>query len=336
MTGTIEALRAGRRGRQLRRRRVGARRLRRDVHEGEPDAARRDGRRVLVVERGRRRGGRSRCGSCVRRLGGAADGAPRRVSHRSSGGARGARRADRDRHEHRDGQAAARGARRGRARRADPALRRERGLPLRRRALRAGGDRRAGVDAAQARRRHRAHHAVELPDRDPDLEARARADLRQHRRPEARVRGAAHGPAHRRGVRGGGAAARRAQRPHRPRLDRRRGARAGHARARDLVHRLRRDRPLRARRRDAARQARPARARRAQPAARARRRRHRPRGRGDVCRRVLVRRPEVHGDATHLRAGRGLRRLQDASCSRASSAARSATRSIPTSRSARS
>ena len=215
------------------------------------------------------------------------------------------------RHEHRDGQAAARGARRGRTRRADPALRRERGLPLGRRALRAGGHGRAGVDAAQARRRHRADHAVELPDRDSDLEARARADLRQHRRPQARVRGAAHRPAHRRGVRGGGAAAGRAQRPHRPRLDRRRRARAGHARARDLLHRLRRDRPLRARRRDAARQARPARARRAQPAARARGRRHRPRGRGDVRRRVLVGGPEVHGDATHLRPGRGLRHVQD-------------------------
>ena len=53
-----------------------------------------------------------------------------------------------------------------------------------------------------------ADHAVELPDGDPDLEARAGADLRQHGRPQARLRGAAHGPAHRRGVRGGGAAGR--------------------------------------------------------------------------------------------------------------------------------
>ena len=135
----------------------------------------RDRRRVLVVERGRRgRGGRRRRGR-LRRVGGAADGAPRRVSERRGGRARGAHRAGRARHDDRDGQAAARGARRGRPRGADPALRGERGVPLGRRALRAGGHGRAGVDAAQAGRRRRADHAVELPDRDPDLEARAGA-----------------------------------------------------------------------------------------------------------------------------------------------------------------
>ncbi len=55
------------------------------------------------------------------------------------------------------------------------------------------------------------------------------------------------GPAHRRGVRRGGAARRRAQRAHRPRLGRRRSARARPARARDLVHRLGRDRATRVR-----------------------------------------------------------------------------------------
>ena len=36
-------------------------------------------------------------------------------------------------------------------------------------------------------RRRRADHPVELPDRDPDLEAGARADLREHGRAQARV-----------------------------------------------------------------------------------------------------------------------------------------------------
>ena len=296
----------------------------------------RDGRRVLLVERGRRRRRSRRRRGCVRRLGGAADGAPRRVSHRRGGRARGARRAGRARHEHRDGQAAARGARRGRARRADPALRRERGVPLGRRALRAGGDRRAGLDAPPAGRRRRADHAVELPDRDSDLEARARAVYGNtvvlklaYEAPRtglhiAEAFAEAELPA---GVlnvltgRGSTVGAALVQRP---------------ARARDLVHRLRRDRPLRARRGDAARQARPARARRPQPADRARGRRPRPRGRGRLRRRVLVGGPEVHRDAAHLRPGRGLRRRSRPSCSRASSAARSATRSTPTSRSARS
>ena len=38
---------------------------------------------------------------------------------------------------------------------------------------------------ADADRRHRRHHAVELPDRDPVLEDRARARRRQHRRLQA-------------------------------------------------------------------------------------------------------------------------------------------------------
>ena len=86
-----------------------------------------------------------------------------RAAHRGAGA----------RHDARDGQAVARGARRGRSRRADPAVRRERGVPLGGRALRAGGDGRAGLDPPAARRRRRADHALELPVRDPGLEARA-------------------------------------------------------------------------------------------------------------------------------------------------------------------
>ena len=57
---------------------------------------------------------------------------------------------------------------RGEAARAAQILRfaAERGVPLGRRALRAGGDRRAGLDPAAAGRRRRADHALELPVRD--------------------------------------------------------------------------------------------------------------------------------------------------------------------------
>ena len=51
-------------------------------------------------------------------------------------------------------------------------------------------------------------HALELPDRDPRLEARPGAHPRQHGRPEARLRGAAHRPARRRVLRRGRTACR--------------------------------------------------------------------------------------------------------------------------------
>ena len=90
-------------------------------------------------------------------------------------------------------QDAARGHRRGGARRADLQVLRRRGAAPRRRegAVGAAGHRRRGHARAGRRRRH--HHAVELPDRDPGLEDRAGAGLRQHRglqarRPRARLR----------------------------------------------------------------------------------------------------------------------------------------------------
>ena len=60
------------------------------------------------------------------------------------------------------------------------------------------------------------------------------------------------------------------------------------------------------------REARPARARGPQPAGGDGRRRSGSRGRGRLRGGVLVGGAEMHGDATDLRAGRGLRRLQDA------------------------
>ena len=59
-----------------------------------------------------------------------------------------------------------------------------------RRGLR-GRHRRARARAALPARRRAADHAVELPDRDPDLEDRAGAAGRQRRRAQARVAGAA-------------------------------------------------------------------------------------------------------------------------------------------------
>ena len=129
-----------------------------------------------------------------------ADRPARRRADRRGRADRGARRGDRAGHDARDGQAAARGAHGGGARRADPALLGGRGVPPGRRALRAGGDRRAGLHRAPPGRRRRAHHAVELPGRDPGLEARAGADLRQHDRAEARAGLAADRAAHRAGA----------------------------------------------------------------------------------------------------------------------------------------
>ena len=122
---------------------------------------------------------------------------------------RGAGRADRAGHDGRDGQAAARGAHGGGARRArSSATRRARRTGRRARSTSRRSTDQTPLHAAPAARRRRPDHAVELPDRDPGLEARPGARLRQHRRAQARLRGAADGPAHRRVLRGGRAAGR--------------------------------------------------------------------------------------------------------------------------------
>ena len=81
----------------------------------------------------------------------------------------------------RGGQDAAGGHRRGDARRrrssaSSPARR----CGIARRAARLAAARRPGRGHARADRRRRAHHALELPHRDPGLEDRAGARLRQH------------------------------------------------------------------------------------------------------------------------------------------------------------
>ena len=77
-------------------------------------------------------------------------------------------------------QDAARGHRRGRARRPDLRVLRRRGAAPDRREGRLGASRPRGRDHARADRRRRHDHAVEFPDRDPRLEDRAGALLRQH------------------------------------------------------------------------------------------------------------------------------------------------------------
>ena len=79
-------------------------------------------------------------------------------------------------------------------------------------------------------------YTVELPDRDPGLEARAGPHLRQHARPQARVRGSADGSPRRGVLCGGRVAAGRPERPHGRRLQGRCGDRLEPGRARHLVH----------------------------------------------------------------------------------------------------
>ena len=98
----------------------------------------------------------------------------------------------RPRDDARGGQDAARGARRGRPRDQHPALlsaAKARGSAASTRP--SERDRVLIQTLPPAARRRRADHAVELPDRDPDVEDRPRADRRQRRRPEAVRPGAA-------------------------------------------------------------------------------------------------------------------------------------------------
>ena len=106
-------------------------------------------------------------------------------------------------HDPRDGQAPARVAPRGRPRGTDLPLLRRRGMAAGRGDVRAVRDRLHRLHPAPAARCGRADHPVELPRRDPGLEARPRAGLRQRGGDEA----GAGLPAHRApscpGARGG-------------------------------------------------------------------------------------------------------------------------------------
>ena len=203
---------------ELHRRRVGGRRLRRHVREHE-SRERRDDRRLSEVRAGRcRPRGRSREGG-LRRVAARPGAEARRDSvplrppdDRAQGRARGP-------DEPRDGEGAGRGGR-GRpgsdrhellhGRRRAPALRADH-------AVRAAGQ--VQHERADADRRRRRDHAVELPDRDPVLEDRAGARRREHGCVQARHRHARAGRALRRAARGVGRP--RGRRQHRPRRGRR-------------------------------------------------------------------------------------------------------------------
>ena len=158
-----------------------------------------------------------------------------------------------------------------------------------------GAARHRGRHHPRAARRGRADHALELSGRDPRLEDRAGAGLRQLRGAEARQSGAGlrlgagRHPASRR------RAGRRVQPRHGAGLHGRRGA-AGIARRRgDQLHGLGRHRPARRRRlRRAPRQG-AARDGRQEPAGGARRRRPADRGELRGQRRLLLDRPALHG-----------------------------------------
>ena len=278
-------------------------RLGRDLREAEPLAPLRGDRDLRRVWR-RRREGRGRGGAGgVRGLGRFAGACARGVLLQGGRRDRGARRADRAGHDRRDGQAAARGPDGIGPRRRDPALLGGRGVSSRRRGVRAVGREPDPLHPAASARCRRPDHPVELPDRDSGLEACTGAYLRQHRRAQARLRGASNGPPHRGVLRRGRPPRRRSQRRHRRRIEGRGRARLEPRRSRALLHRLGSGRPCGAERGDGPQLSRPARARRSQPVHRDGRRGARTRRRRRVCRRILVCRAEVHRHAPDPRRG---------------------------------
>ena len=152
-------------------------------------------------------------------------------------------------HDARDGQGPARGARRRAGGDRRRVLHGRRGAaPVRPdRAVRDARQVRDGHPPADRRGRH--HHALELPDRDPGLEALPGAHLRQHRGHQARQRHAGLPRPLRRAADGGRHARRRGEHRHRlgrrgRQRDRRAPRRAGHQLHRPHRYR-RRDQPPR-------------------------------------------------------------------------------------------
>ena len=290
---------------------MGGRCLRRDLRDEQP-RDRRGARRLPEVERrGRRPRGRGGEGG-LRGVAARPGAAPRRDPlplRRAAGRAQGrGRRADGAR----DGQGAARGRRRR------PGSDRHELLHGRRGSAPPWPDdpqraaRQVQHERAPADRRGRRDHALELPDRDPVLEDRARARLRQHDRLQAGHRHAAAGRALRRAARRGRCPGRRDQRRARRRRRGRRPARAPPGRAGDHAHRLARDRRRGARGRGPEPEARPPRARRQERDHRARRRRSRPGRRGHRLVGVRHVRPALHRGLARDRAGGRLRGAAEA------------------------
>ena len=147
---------------------------------------------------------------------------------------------------------------------------------------------------ARAARRRRHHRAVELPDRDPRLEDRPGAGLRQHGRVQARRPRPRLGPCAVRNHRARRRAEGRVQSRRRARL----GGRPGDARPQESrrrhLHRLGRDRRQGRRRLRQGHAPVPARDGRQESAGRARRRRPQDRGRMRGQRRLFLDRPALH------------------------------------------
>ncbi|MEY9319993.1 hypothetical protein ABIF29_006792 [Bradyrhizobium elkanii] len=143
----------------------------------------------------------------------------------------------------RGGQDAPRGYRRGGARRADLCVLRRRSAAADGREGRIGAPRPRRRDHPRAGRRRRYDHAVELPDRDPGLEDRAGALLRQRRRVQAGGAGAGLGARAVRDHRAFRHSLRRVQPRGRLGVGGRPDPARSSRRRRDLVHRLGSDRP---------------------------------------------------------------------------------------------
>ena len=273
---------------------MGRRRLRRHLREHEPGERRHD-RDVPEVLAGRRRPRGSRGEEAYEdwRL----VPAPKRgeilfrfahLLSRAEGGPRAADGA-------RDGQGAPRGARRRPGSDRHGVLHGRRGPAPLRPDDAVGAPRQVQHEHSPADRGRRRDHALELPDRDPELEDAARARLREHGRLQAGDRHADARRALRRDARRGGHSGRRRQHRARGRGRGRQRARRAPGRPRHLADRLARDRRRGHEDRRRPAQAHPPRARRQERDHRPRRRRPRSRRRGDHLVGVRHVRPALHG-----------------------------------------
>ncbi len=194
---------------------------------------------------------------------------------------------------------------RGEVGRADqhPAVHRRRRRQARRPARAVRARSRLHPDPAASARRHRADHAVELPDRHSRVEDLSRADRRQRRRAEAVGPRAALRAAARRSAGRSRRDERRAQPCHGPRLEGRRRDRREPRRAGDLVHGIGRHRQRDCRRGGEAARPRAARNGRQEPDDRPGRRRHPRRRQRRRERRVLLDGAALHRDLSRHRRG---------------------------------
>ena len=161
-------------------------------------------------------------------------------------------------------------------------------------------------DGTPAARRYRGDRAVQCAVPAGDEEGRAGAGRRQYFHPQAVGGNAHYGAQDRRDIRGGQAAARRAQCDSRPGVRGRRQAGDRSARAHDHLHRLDQDRPLSGGRGGQEPQEVHPRAGRQEPADRAQGRRYRLRGQRRGLRHLFPPGPGLHGQLEADRRRRDL------------------------------